>query len=157
MDVDALVMDMFVGVAYVLEPELFTSVTAKMAARLNFSDRAEAITTVAELLASLLAVAADTLQIVGAMPSDYIPALSGQPEDGELAMDGSTIRFTGLEFVRPVSPEIVAVSLDQSDVNEGDTVTVSGQFVDAGSSSSHRVMYDWGNGTGSRCSCACRA
>ena len=53
MDVDALVLDMFVGVAYVLEPELFTSVTAKMAARLNFSDRAEAITTVAELLAVL--------------------------------------------------------------------------------------------------------
>lgn len=53
MNVPALVLDMFVGVAYCLRPELFTSVTAQMAARLNFSDRTEAITTVAELLAVL--------------------------------------------------------------------------------------------------------
>lgn len=53
MDLNALVMDCFVGVAYSLRPELFTSVTAQMAARLNFSDRTEAITTVAELLAVL--------------------------------------------------------------------------------------------------------
>ena len=53
MDINALVMDCFVGVAYSLRPELFTSVTAQMAARLNFSDRTEAITTVAELLAVL--------------------------------------------------------------------------------------------------------
>lgn len=53
MDLNSLVMDCFVGVAYSLRPELFTSVTAQMAARLNFSDRTEAITTVAELLAVL--------------------------------------------------------------------------------------------------------
>jgi hypothetical protein len=53
MDITALVVDMFVGVAYSLRPELFTSVTAQMAARLGFSDRTEAITTVAELLAVL--------------------------------------------------------------------------------------------------------
>jgi hypothetical protein len=53
MDVPGLVMDIFVGVAYSLRPELFTSVSAQMAARLNFSDRTEAITTVAELLAVL--------------------------------------------------------------------------------------------------------
>ena len=53
MDIPALVLDLFVGVAYVLRPELFTSVTAQMAARLNFSDRTAAITTVAELLAVL--------------------------------------------------------------------------------------------------------
>ena len=53
MDVPVLVLDVFVGVAYSLQPELFTSVTAQMAARLNFSDRVEAITTVAELLAVL--------------------------------------------------------------------------------------------------------
>ncbi len=53
MDVKALVIDCFVGVAYSLRPELYTSVTAQMSARLNFSDRAEAITTVAELLAVL--------------------------------------------------------------------------------------------------------
>lgn len=53
MDIPALVMDMFVGVAYCQQPELFTSVSSQMASRLKFSDRAEAITTVAELLAVL--------------------------------------------------------------------------------------------------------
>lgn len=53
MDITALVMDIFTGVAYCLRPELFTSVTAQMAARLRFSDRTEAITTVAELMAVL--------------------------------------------------------------------------------------------------------
>lgn len=53
MDIEAMVMDIFVGIAYYPRPELFTSVTAQMAARLKFSDRTEAITTVAELLAVL--------------------------------------------------------------------------------------------------------
>ena len=53
LDVAALVMDVFVGVAYSLRPELFTSASAKMAARLGFSDHTEAITTVAELMAVL--------------------------------------------------------------------------------------------------------
>ena len=53
LDMEELVMDCFVGIAYSQRPELFTSVTAQMAARLNFSDRTEAITTVAELLAVL--------------------------------------------------------------------------------------------------------
>lgn len=53
LDVPALVLDIFVGVAYSLQLELFTSVTAQMAARLNFSDRTEAINTVGELLAVL--------------------------------------------------------------------------------------------------------
>jgi hypothetical protein len=53
LDVPALVLDIFVGVAYSLQLELFTSVTAQMAARLNFSDRTEAIATVGELLAVL--------------------------------------------------------------------------------------------------------
>ena len=53
MDVAGLVMDIFIGVAYSQRPELFTSVTAQMASRLKFSDRTEAITTVAELMAVL--------------------------------------------------------------------------------------------------------
>jgi hypothetical protein len=48
-----LVMDIFVGVAYSLQLELFTAVTSQMASRLNFSDRTEAIATVAELIAVL--------------------------------------------------------------------------------------------------------
>jgi hypothetical protein len=53
MDVRAMVLDLFVGVAYSQRPELFTSVASKMAARLGFSDQAASITTVAELLAVL--------------------------------------------------------------------------------------------------------
>lgn len=53
MDVSALVMDIFTGIAYCLRPELFTSVSAQMASRLKFSDKKEAIATVAELMAVL--------------------------------------------------------------------------------------------------------
>lgn len=53
MDIATLVMDIFIGIAYCIRPELFTSVSAQMASRLKFSDRAEAITTVAELMAVL--------------------------------------------------------------------------------------------------------
>ena len=53
MDLETLVVDIFVGTSYCLKDELFTSVTAQMASRLRFSDKKEAITTVAELLAVL--------------------------------------------------------------------------------------------------------
>lgn len=53
MDIKAMVMEIFIGIAYCLKPELFTSVSAQMACRLAFSDRREAITTVAELMAVL--------------------------------------------------------------------------------------------------------
>jgi hypothetical protein len=53
LDVQDLVMDIFIGVAYYLKPELFTSASAQIASRLKFSDKVEAITTVAELLAVL--------------------------------------------------------------------------------------------------------
>jgi hypothetical protein len=53
LDIPALVMDVFVGIAYCQRAELMTSVTAQMSDRLSFSDRVEAITTVAELIAVL--------------------------------------------------------------------------------------------------------
>jgi hypothetical protein len=53
LDIEALVMEIFVGISYSQKPELFTSVSAQVASRLQFSDRTEAITTVAELLAVL--------------------------------------------------------------------------------------------------------
>ena len=52
-DIPTLVMEIFVGIAYYQRPELFTSVSAQIASRLMFSDRTEAITTVAELMAVL--------------------------------------------------------------------------------------------------------
>lgn len=53
LDIEQLVLDIFTGVAYCLKEELFTSVTAQMAYRLKFSDKGDAITTVAELIAVL--------------------------------------------------------------------------------------------------------
>lgn len=53
LDIPALVMDLYVGIAYVLREELFTSVTAQLASRLGFDDKEAAITTVAELVAVL--------------------------------------------------------------------------------------------------------
>lgn len=52
-DLETLVIDVFVGVAYCLKPELFTSVTSQMAGRLRFSDRADGIRTIAEIMAVL--------------------------------------------------------------------------------------------------------
>ncbi len=53
MSIETLVTDIFVGIAYFQREELFTSVTAQMASRLRFSDKLEAITTTAELVAIL--------------------------------------------------------------------------------------------------------
>jgi hypothetical protein len=53
MDIEVLVTDIFVGIAYCQREELFTAVTAQMASRLRFSDKVEAITTIAELIAVL--------------------------------------------------------------------------------------------------------
>ena len=53
LDLRQLVIDVFVGVAYCLQPQLFTSVTSQLAGRLGFSDRVDGITTIAEILAVL--------------------------------------------------------------------------------------------------------
>lgn len=53
MDLTNLVLDVFVGVTYCEEPELFTSVTAQLASRLKFSEKADGIRTIAEILAVL--------------------------------------------------------------------------------------------------------
>lgn len=53
MDIGNMVLDIFVGIAYFQISELFTSAAAQIASRLNLSDKTEAITTVAELLAVL--------------------------------------------------------------------------------------------------------
>lgn len=52
-DLHKLVNDVFVGIAYVREPELFTSVTAQLASRLGFDDKADSIRTMAEIVAVL--------------------------------------------------------------------------------------------------------
>lgn len=53
LDLFNLVKEAFVNVAYCQTPELFTSVSAKLAGRLKFSDHADSIKTMAEILAVL--------------------------------------------------------------------------------------------------------
>lgn len=69
LDMEALVLDIFVGVAYCQAPELFTSVTSQLASRLRFSDKAEAIKTVAELVAVLCGTDAFDINKESAMAS----------------------------------------------------------------------------------------
>lgn len=53
LDLTALVTEVLVGVAHFQREELFTSVSAQLASRLNFSDKPDAIATMAEILAVL--------------------------------------------------------------------------------------------------------
>lgn len=53
LDLEKLVTEVFVGIAYYTYPQLFTSVTAQLAGRLGWSDRAESITGMAEVVAVL--------------------------------------------------------------------------------------------------------
>ena len=69
LDLEAMVLDLFTGIAYCLRPELFTSVTAQLASRLKFSDKTEAITTVAEITAVLCATDAFDIEKANKMAS----------------------------------------------------------------------------------------
>lgn len=53
MELRALIEEIFVGIAYYQQPSLFVSVSAQMAGRLGFDDKAAAIRTMAEMLAVL--------------------------------------------------------------------------------------------------------
>jgi hypothetical protein len=53
LDLHELVIKIMQGIAYVQKPELFTSVSAQLAGRLQFSDKPDAIATMAEMLAVL--------------------------------------------------------------------------------------------------------
>lgn len=122
LEVDTLVLDILVGIAYSQRPELFTSVSAKIASRLQFSDRVEAITTVAEMLAILCQTDAfdifkedkfASLQLVSRIPlskdlvhfvvnSEYLPPMICEPlelehnySSGYLTHNDSLILGTG--------------------------------------------------------------
>ena len=69
LDLEAMVLDLFTGIAYCLRPELFTSVTAQLASRLKFSDKRDAITTVAEITAVLCATDAFDIEKANKMAS----------------------------------------------------------------------------------------
>jgi hypothetical protein len=122
LNLDELVMDIFVGVCYCQTPELFTSVSAQMASRLQMSDKTEAIQTVAEIMAVLCYTDAfeivkygksASLMVVADIPlpdelieyiehSEYLPPMVCTPkvvtsnsESGYLTLNDSLILGTG--------------------------------------------------------------
>jgi len=80
-----LITEIFVGIAYCQTEELFTSVTAMMAGRLRFSDKLDAIKTIAELLAVLCMT--DAFDILKASKSSSLVVLSRIP------LSNDTLRF----------------------------------------------------------------
>ena len=84
-DLRALVLEIYVGIAYCQTEELFTSITAMMAGRLRFSDKLDAIKTVAELMAVLCFT--DAFDILKASKSASLVVLSRIP------LSRDTLRF----------------------------------------------------------------
>lgn len=122
LDIHELVMNVLVGIAYITREELFTSVTAQMAGRLKFSDKTDAITTTAEIMAVLCytdlfdirkALKSSSMVIVSRIPlsdklmdhienSQYLPPMVCEPKEletnftsGYLTHDDSLILGAG--------------------------------------------------------------
>jgi hypothetical protein len=89
----------------------------------------------------------DTLAIQGGPVATYTPNLNDDPAEGTLSLGASTIAFDNLEFVRPVAPVLDGIALSSAVIDENGTVTLTGDFVDPGSLSSHSIDVDWGDGS----------
>ena len=72
MDLEELTRDIFIGLAYVQTPELFVSVTSQLAGHLRFSDKLDAIKTIAEICAVLCNTGAFTIWKESLESSMYI-------------------------------------------------------------------------------------
>lgn len=81
MDIKSLVTSIYVGIAYFYKPELFTSVTASLAGRLNWDDKPAAITTMAELVAVLTNTDVFDILKPGKYASLYVSSNFALPED----------------------------------------------------------------------------
>lgn len=82
LDLESLVREIFIGIAYCQEPQLFTAVTAQLASRLHMSDKAEAITTIAEIVAVLCQT--DAFDIIKAHASASLMVQSRLPLPAQL-------------------------------------------------------------------------
>lgn len=122
LDMEILVREIFVGIAHILKPELFTSVVAKLAGRLGFDEKLDSITTMSEIIGVLcLTDAFDinkesrqaSLKIVSRIPLteqlltyiegiQYLPPMLCEPKElrgnrdsGYLTFDDSLILGSG--------------------------------------------------------------
>lgn len=74
LDLEKVVREIFVGIAYFQKEELYTSVTAQLAGRLEMDDRRDAILTIAEMLAVLCIT--DAFDITKASASSSLKVVS---------------------------------------------------------------------------------
>lgn len=122
LNMEILVREIFVGIAHILKPELFTSVVAKLAGRLGFDEKLDSITTMSEIIGVLcLTDAFDinkesqqaSLKIVSRIPLSeqllsyienvqYLPPMLCEPKElrgnrdsGYLTFDDSLILGSG--------------------------------------------------------------
>ena len=91
----------------------------------------------------------DSLIIQNSSTVTYTPDAANNPAQGTLNIGATNITFEGMEFITPVAPVISGVSPSAAMINEDGSVTLSGDFVDPGSLSSHTVEIDWGDGSSS--------
>lgn len=81
LNIRELVESIFVGIAYVLRPETFVSVSGALASRLHFDDKADSILTVAEILAVLCETDVFDIEKAGRQDSLYIVSRMQLPDD----------------------------------------------------------------------------
>ena len=91
----------------------------------------------------------DTLRIDNAPPVTYTPDGTNDPSQGTLQVGASVLTFAGFEYVLPVDPAIGGLALSAAEIDEGDVVSLTGDFIDPGSLSTHTVVIDWGDGSAS--------
>lgn len=80
-DLESLVIQLFVGIAYCQLPTLFTSITAQLAGRIGMDDKRDSIITISEMLAILCATDAFDIERIGKFGSLKVISRIPLPDD----------------------------------------------------------------------------
>jgi hypothetical protein len=91
----------------------------------------------------------DSLFFASASPTavTYTPDGFADPSRGTLTIGGASMLFTGLEFVEPVTPVVDGIATSSSSIDEHEATTLTVDFNDPGSLSTHAVDVQWEDGT----------
>ena len=117
LNLEQLVRTIFIGVAYCAQPVLFTSISAQIANRLRFNDKAEGIQTAAELLAVLCLT--DAFDIIKVDRSSSLMLQSRIPLSDELV---SLIEYS--EYLPPMvcQPQKVTHNFESGYLTHNDSL-----------------------------------
>ena len=149
MDLHALALNIITTTAYITTPELFTSVTAKVASRLLFNDKADAILTIAEIMAVLAStdlydifkleskdslkvrnniVFSDKLQQSIAR-SQYLPPLVCEPEPVKSNRQSGDLTHNQSVILQKENHHDDPVSLDVINLQNSTPLTINQEFL----------------------------